>query len=108
MKKYKTTLPELTLNYKSGDVKRSKISCSEDAYEVFKELFNQGTIEYTEEFVLLMLNKANNTIGFMRISTGGMSSTVVDPKVIFASSLVAGASAIIMAHNHPSGNLQTK
>lgn len=106
MTTYKGQLPELSLNYKSGEVKRTKIASSKDAKGVFMELFNQGTIEYSEEFVMMLLNKANNTIGFMRVSTGGMSATIVDPKMIFSTALLAGATAMIVAHNHPSGNTQ--
>lgn len=58
-----------------------------------------------EEFYLVMLNNANEIIQTKQISKGGMSSTIVDGKIIFNLALMSKASAIIVAHNHPSGNL---
>jgi len=53
----------------------------------------------------LYLNQANEIIGKYLISQGGVSGTVVDCKLIFIGALQLGASAVIVAHNHPSGNL---
>ncbi len=63
-------------------------------------------MELREEFKILLLNRANKVLGLVNISTGGVSGTVSDPKIIFASALKANASGIILAHNHPSGNLK--
>ncbi len=46
-------------------------------------------------------------LGVATISVGGIDHTVVDPKVVFAIALKAKASSIILAHNHPSGNINT-
>jgi DNA repair protein RadC len=59
-----------------------------------------------EEAVVLFLTKANNTIGWARISSGGTSSTIIDPKVVFTMALNCGASYFILGHNHPSGRLE--
>ena len=58
-----------------------------------------------EEFYLIMLNHANEIIHTKQVSKGGMSSTIVDGKIIFNMALTFQASAIIVSHNHPSGNL---
>lgn len=58
-----------------------------------------------EEFWVLMLNRANRVIRKVQISQGGVNGTVADPKIIFKAALESLASAIILAHNHPSGNL---
>ena len=58
-----------------------------------------------EEFYLIMLNHANEIIQTKQVSKGGMSSTIVDGKIIFNMALSFQASAIIVSHNHPSGNL---
>jgi DNA repair protein RadC len=55
---------------------------------------------------MIILNRANEVIGYSKISSGGTASTVVDAKVIFTKALLSGAHSIILAHNHPSGNLQ--
>jgi len=80
-----------------------KISKSADAFEIFKSIM--GDIPY-EEFWILLLNKANKVAGKIKISEGGISGTVVDPKKVFKAALDHHASAIILGHNHPSGNLQ--
>lgn len=56
-----------------------------------------------EEFHIIMLNRANKILGTRRISEGGQSGTVVDPKKIFKIALDNHACSLILAHNHPSG-----
>lgn len=63
-------------------------------------------MELLEEFVVLFLNKANKVTGLFRVSRGGTCGTVVDIKIVFAAAIKALASGIILAHNHPSGNVQ--
>ncbi len=53
----------------------------------------------------MLMNRANKVLGLFEVSTGGISGTVADPKIIFTAALKGGASGIIVAHNHPSGNL---
>ena len=100
-------LAEIQVSYKSK-VKyseMSKIISSKDAEDIFRKIWS-NEIEFREEFNLLLLNRANKVLGWYRISTGGMAGTVVDPKLIFSIALKCNASNIIMAHNHPSGNLK--
>ena len=53
----------------------------------------------------MLLNRANRVLGIIEISTGGISGTVADPKLVFTAALKSAASSIVLAHNHPSGNL---
>ena len=55
---------------------------------------------------MVLLNRNNRVLGVAPISSGGVSGTVVNPKIIFSIALKANASQIIVAHNHPSGNLK--
>ena len=98
---------EIQLSYKTRvkASERPKITCSEDAYRILKQNWNEETLELREEFKILILNRANKVLGIVNISTGGVSGTVADPKMIFSSALKAAASSLILAHNHPSGNL---
>jgi len=57
-------------------------------------------------FVAIFLNRANKVKHYEVISTGGITGTVADPRVIFKKALAADAVGIILFHNHPSGNLQ--
>ena len=97
---------EIEITYKNA-VKpsdRPKISCSKDAFELLKNCWSDK-IEYVEEFYVLLLNKANKVLGVSKISEGGTSGCLVDPKRIFQTALKSNASGIILSHNHPSGNL---
>lgn len=99
---------EVKLTYKSKvpATERKQISSSKDAFDILYSNWDAETIEYCEEFKTLLLNRANKVLGIITISTGGVSGTMVDIKMIFQAALKANASAIIVSHNHPSGNKQ--
>src|SRR5258708_38701082 len=99
---------EIQLSYKS-DVKpslRPKINGAQDAYNVLLESWDDSKIEFVEQFKVLLLNRANKALGVFEVSSGSSTGTVADPKLIFAAAIKANACGIILAHNHPSGNLQ--
>ena len=85
---------------------RQKVTTSHSAYEIFTQLFSTDTIDYRESFIVLYLNRASQVLRYSVISQGGTASTVVDIKMVFQTALLTNASCIILAHNHPSGNLQ--
>lgn len=101
------TAAEIRLVYKSHvkPSQRPKVGSSQSVYEIFKRSWDEGKIELVEQFKVLFLNRANKVLGIFEVSSGGIAATVVDPKLIFVAALKAGASGIILAHNHPSGNL---
>lgn len=99
-----TILPELTLCYKAGNFEKHKINSPEAAAPVLRSMYDADLLEYREEFILLCLNRANDTIGYSKISSGGLTYTTADPRMIFAIALKCGATSIIISHNHPSGN----
>ena len=80
------------------------ITSSRDAFDLVVD--NWEDIDYCEAFLVIMLSRGNNVLGVCRISTGSVGGTVADPKKIFQTALGANASAIILAHNHPSGMLK--
>lgn len=82
-------------------LKKEKISGSADAFEILQPRMSDLT---HEEFVVLMLNRANEVIGKYDLSKGGIAGTVVDPKLVFKAALEHLACGIILCHNHPSGN----
>jgi DNA repair protein RadC len=86
----------------SGHIDRPQILSSKDGYNCIAPiLMDIGH----EEFWIILLNRANKVIGKEQISSGGVSGTVVDAKIIFRKTLeTAPASSIILCHNHPSGN----
>lgn len=95
---------ELGRRYRSSEaISRKKITCSQDAYNSIYSYLSD--CEY-EEFYIILLNRANELVSIQKISEGGTSGTVVDPKKVFKLGLIYQASGIILCHNHPSGNLQ--
>lgn len=98
---------EVSVRIKNKGVEKHQIRCSNDIYQLSKLMFNQGTIEWTEEAIIMCMNRNNELIGFKCISSGGMAGTVIDPKVVFTIALQCSAHAVILMHNHPSGNLKT-
>ncbi|MBX9886690.1 MAG: JAB domain-containing protein [Flavobacteriaceae bacterium] len=83
-----------------------KITSSRDAYNIFKRVFNADTFDWCEEVLILCLNNSNKVIGFHKVSSGGMTGTIVDVRMIFTTALNCLATSLIIAHNHPSGTLQ--
>ena len=100
-------LAEIEVSYKTTvkASERRKITTSKDAEAIFREIWSSG-MEFKEEFYILLLNRANKVLGWYKVSEGGMSGTVVDPKLIFSIALKGLASSIAISHNHPSGNLK--
>ncbi|MDW7694925.1 DNA repair protein RadC [Flammeovirgaceae bacterium SG7u.111] len=94
---------ELGRRRKASEVlEKPKITCSTDAYEVIKPYLMDL---HHEEFWLLLLNRSNLVMATHKVSSGGISGTVADPKIIFKKALEVSCSAVILVHNHPSGNL---
>jgi DNA repair protein RadC len=82
---------------------RPRITCSRDAFNVIAPLI---TDLYHEEFWVLLLNQANEVIDRKKVSSGGMTATVVDSRQFFRMAIEGKAVAVIAVHNHPSGNLK--
>src|SRR5690554_6082722 len=99
---------EIQLSYKTKvkPSQRPKITSSKDAYSILLESWDDDKLEFVEQFKVLLLNRANRVLGVYEVSTGGVSGTVADPKLVFAAALKANASAIIVSHSHPSGQLK--
>lgn len=99
---------EISISY-SSKVKpseRPKIGSSRDACEILRDNWSEGSIEHREEMRIMLLNRMNKVLGIYLVSVGGFAGTICDPKVVFQAALKANASSIILAHNHPSGNLK--
>lgn len=96
---------QLTYKTKIKASERPKITSSRQVYDLLRPFFEEH-MEYRELFYVVYLNRGNRVLGVVKISEGGCSGTVVDNKMVFQGALLASASAIILAHNHPSGNLR--
>lgn len=83
-------------------LERPKITSSQDAYEIFQQQI--GDLP-TEEFWVMYLNQGNRILRLEQISRGGITQTAVDVRIVMKKAIELMATAMILAHNHPSGNL---
>jgi len=97
---------KLTYTRKVKACDRPIVESPQDAYNLFRSNWDHMTINLQEEFKILLLDKNNACMGIVPISKGGVSSILVDAKLVFAAALKACATSIIFGHNHPSGNIK--
>ena len=105
MNLFQQQIAEIKISY-SHIVKPSdqvKVTSSQEVYDYVSPLWPD--IDYRESFAILLLSRNMKILGLSWISLGGISGTVVDPKIIFQTALKSSSSAIILLHNHPSANL---
>jgi len=100
------TISEIELIYKPGISNKPIISSPLDAYRVFMEFYPKDTLHLQEHFFVAYLNRFNRVLGVLHLSSGGITGTVADIRLIFGTALKAAASGIIISHNHPSGNMK--
>lgn len=98
-------IQEVQLKYNPTQTSCKKITCSRDAHKIFLELYDLDTIQLQETFKVLLLNNSNKVIGVFTLASGGMTSVIVDLRILFATVLKSAATGIICSHNHPSGTL---
>lgn len=97
---------EVELAYKPTTRSRSKVLSSAEAYQILLPTYKEGTIDYKEYFKVLFLNQASQVLGYTLISEGGITETTVDVRLILQAALLTNSVSLILAHNHPSGNLK--
>lgn len=86
-------------------LEKVKINSSEVAAKYVRQFFYDD-IEVYESFFILMLNRSNSTIGWAKISQGGIDSTIVDSILIAKFCIDKLAKGVVLCHNHPSGELR--
>lgn len=97
---------EIALSYTPTQQRRVKIKGSRSAHRVLRKLWDQSLINIQEQFYVLLLNNANEVVGFRCIATGTITSCQLDMKILFGLACKSLSCAIIVAHNHPSGKTQ--
>jgi DNA repair protein RadC len=85
---------------------RPLITSSIDGYQVCLHYWNLDKIDLLEEFKVLLLSRSNRVLQIFPISQGGITGTVADPRIILAVAIKVAACAMILVHNHPSGNMK--
>ncbi len=102
----KTKVSEISISY-SGNLKLKdlpKVNSSHDAFELLYQNWDKKSIGLHESFKILLLNNANKVKGIYTLSSGGITGTLVDVRILFAVLLKSLTTSVILAHNHPSGN----
>jgi DNA repair protein RadC len=103
---YPKSLPEITLKLRKGETVQTVITNSKDCANVFRQIWDVDSLPIYESMIVLFLNRANKTIGWYKVSQGGLTGTLCDPKLILSIGLKSLCQGIIICHNHPSGNTQ--
>jgi DNA repair protein RadC len=103
----RTKVNEISISYtqKIKNNNRQRLNSSVEVANYLRSLWNPDTISIYESFVVLMLNNSIRVNGFYTLSTGGINATCADIRILFAIVLKSLSTGIILAHNHPSGNL---
>ena len=98
---------EISLRYHSRTKisEAAKVTNSKDSFNILLSRWNLDELQIRESFKIILLNRNNRVKGICTISQGGVSGTVADPKIIFSTALKSLSCGIILAHNHPSGNI---
>lgn len=100
------SIAEINISYNHrNSFNNPKVKSSNDSYLILKEFIDENTVGLQEQFLTVYLNHGNKVIGVCCISKGGINFTTVDVRLVLGIGLKAGCSSIILAHNHPSGNL---
>lgn len=103
---FSITEVELVYRNKMKQQDRIKVAEASHAYDLLLSAWDMNKIELVEEFIILLLDRNKTCLGISKISSGGVTACVVDPKIVFATALKARACGLILAHNHPSGSIK--
>jgi len=95
---------ELVYKTKVKASERLCVRSSHDSYCILKEIWDENKINMLEQFKVLLLNRANRVVGVYQASSGGITGTIADSRLILATAIKSLAVSIILSHNHPSGN----
>lgn len=95
---------ELIYKTKIKNSERPQIHTSRESCQLLRQYWDTNKIDLQEEFKVLLLNRANRVLGIYPLSTGGITGTVADVRLVLVAALKAMASSIILSHNHPSGS----
>ncbi|MBP3517845.1 MAG: JAB domain-containing protein [Parabacteroides sp.] len=104
---YKVCDVKLTYNTKVKSSERAVVRDSNSTYSLLMDhIYDSQTIQYKEYMKLILLNRAHKVLGIVHISEGGLDSTSADIRIIMQAAILGNSSAMILSHNHPSGNKQ--
>ena len=94
---------EYSITAKKQNFEIVKIKSSIDSCEFARKFYHEDILIYESSFIIL-LNSANNVMGYAKISQGGVCNTQVDIRLVAKYAIDSLATSVIFVHNHPSGN----
>jgi len=102
------TVNEIQISYreKLGTLTSLSLTNSKEVAQLLFDNWNSDTIGLHETFMVVLLNRSNKVKGIYPLSQGGITGTIVDMRILFAIVLKTLSVGIILAHNHPSGQLK--
>lgn len=104
--KQNSQVSEIQISYNPNFSEKLKIENSRQTYELILNDWDENTLQMQEEVKLLLLNRNNQILGVFQLAKGGITSCVVDVRIILSVALKSLATGLILVHNHPSGNLK--
>jgi DNA repair protein RadC len=101
-------IPEVKVRFNRSARKKflGRVTHSKNVADFIRTIYERGEIELQEQFIVLYLNQSNEIVGYYKHSKGGINSTIADVRIILSTALKCNCVSIIIAHNHPSGNLK--
>ena len=102
------TVAEVSLKYQTNTTFQEKpeIKSPDQAARFLREIWDQDTLEFREEFVVVLLNSALRVTGWSKVSNGTKHATLVDTIPVAQIAILGNATSVLLCHNHPSGILQ--
>lgn len=101
-------IPEVKVRFNRSASKKflGRITHSGNVADFIRSIYKRGEVELQEQFIVLYLNQANDIVGYYRHAKGGINSTIADVRIVLSTAIKCNSVSIIIAHNHPSGNLR--
>lgn len=104
--KQKSQVSEIQVSYTPNLLVDMSIKNSKKSFELILNEWELETLQMQEEVKILLLNRSNKVLGIYSLAKGGLTSCIVDVRIILSIALKTLATGIILFHNHPSGNLK--
>ena len=99
------TAAEISVSYKPGVKPYQPITGTVEAYQLVYSLWDKELITVQEQIMAVFMNRTGQVIGYRLLNTGNISNCNIDTGLLVSLALHCMASSVIIAHNHPSGNL---
>lgn len=99
------TCGEITLKYEVKERPTVRILTAKDLYDFVLRTIDIDELQVQEHFLAFYFDRSFNLLGYKTISTGSTIAITVDVKQIFSIGVILNAQQIMVAHNHPSNNL---